>query len=109
MISNIDNGDVIAVGPSCVIVFYLTASAEMLTLMPDENVTAYAKVLAPILDRMAELADYDGAAAAEQVTMADLAAVAGALKSPAPDADQAAGEPDSDPEPLAADAAAADA
>jgi hypothetical protein len=84
--TNVKNGDSLSVGDSCILVFYLTAATEMLGMMPAENVTAYAKALAPILDKMAEHADFDGDGAAGQ----------------APDA------ADSDAAPVTADTAAGD-
>ena len=55
VITNSDNGDVMAVGPSCVVVFYLTAAGEMLSMMPAENVAAYASMLAPVVERLTGL------------------------------------------------------
>lgn len=60
VITNANNGDVIAVGPSCVVVFYLTAAGEMLAMMPAENVKAYAAVLAPVVGRLTGMYDDTG-------------------------------------------------
>jgi hypothetical protein len=49
MQTNVDNGDVIAVGNNCMVVFYLTAAAEMLSMMPVENRAAYATACADAL------------------------------------------------------------
>jgi hypothetical protein len=60
MVSNVANGDVIAIGDNCIIVFYLTAAGEMLALMPAENVKAYGTALAPVIGRLAGMYDDDG-------------------------------------------------
>lgn len=60
MVSNVANGDVIAIGDNCVIVFYLTAAGEMLALMPAENVKAYSTALAPVVGRLTGMYDDDG-------------------------------------------------
>jgi hypothetical protein len=57
VITNSDNGDVIAVGLSCVVVFYLTAASEMLSMMPAESIAAYADVLAPVIGRLEGMYD----------------------------------------------------
>jgi hypothetical protein len=56
------SGDVIMIGASCMIIFYLTAAAEILDAMPGENRKAYAEVLHPIVEKLAGFA-VEGAAA----------------------------------------------
>lgn len=50
-----ESGDVIMIGASCMPIFYLTASAEILDAMPEENRAAYAEVLQPITEKLAAI------------------------------------------------------
>lgn len=48
-------GDVIMIGANCTPIFYLTAAAEILDAMPEENRAAYAEVLQPITEKLAAI------------------------------------------------------
>lgn len=106
--TNVKNGDSLSVGDSCILVFYLTAAAEMLDLMPAENVKAYAEALAPVLEKMG--ASIDGAArAAYADALAASDSLVGTLATAAsPQPAVPAGGPDSDAGPETADAVVGD-
>jgi hypothetical protein len=57
MQTNVENGDVIAVGLNCLPVFYLTAAGEMLSMMPAANVARYAEACADVTARLAVAAE----------------------------------------------------
>jgi hypothetical protein len=57
MQTNIGNGDVIAIGPSCVVVFMLTTAESIISEMPEANAAAYGEALAPIVARLAPIVD----------------------------------------------------
>lgn len=60
MQTNVDNGDVLAVGPNCLLVFYLTVAQEMLDLMPAENIAAYGSALTDVVTRLGGHIDRGG-------------------------------------------------
>jgi hypothetical protein len=62
MQTNVENGDVIAVGLNCLPIFYLTAAAEMISMMPAANRLAYAAAAATAVNELTGLADAGAAA-----------------------------------------------
>lgn len=54
MQTNIDNGDVLAIGASCQLLFHLTVAAEMLDLMPGDARGAYSEVARRIITALSD-------------------------------------------------------
>jgi hypothetical protein len=53
MQTNIQNGDAITVGESCMLVFLLTTVSSIVDEMPADNAAQYGETLAPIVSKLA--------------------------------------------------------
>lgn len=53
MQTNIENGDAVTVGNSCLLTFYLTIVAEVVSAMAPEQRDAYAEVIRPVIETLA--------------------------------------------------------
>jgi hypothetical protein len=73
--TNIDNGDVIAIGGSCMVTFLLSTAATILDDMPADNRGAYAEIIRPVVNQLAvhvaaaDAADAAAAAAGEPLAV----------------------------------------
>jgi hypothetical protein len=54
MQTNIGNGDVVAVGNSCLLTFYITIVAEVVDAMDPDLRLAYAEVISPVVVKLVE-------------------------------------------------------
>ena len=53
MQTNIGNGDVIAIGGSCMVTFLLSTAATILDEMPADAAAAYGEVIRPVVNQLA--------------------------------------------------------
>jgi hypothetical protein len=71
--TNIDNGDVVAIGGSCMVTFLLSTAATILEDMPADHRGRYAEIIRPVTEQLAnhvvaaDAADAAAAAAGEPV------------------------------------------
>lgn len=100
MQTNIENGDVIAIGGSCMVTFLLSTAATILDEMPADRRGAYAEIIKPVTDQLsvhvaaAAAADLEAAAAGGPGTAASAPADAAAADEPTESAAGAVAAPE---------------
>jgi hypothetical protein len=74
MQTNIDNGDVIAIGGSCMVTFLLSTAATILDEMPADHVGQYAEIIAPVVSLLTLHAPAAEVAEVAEPTVSDILA-----------------------------------